>query len=480
MSPSGALYFTASFANKLDLGAGPMSTTSNPSMSDSSFDYNALIARLDPVSGRALWSKNLGDKAVQAGSSIAVNASDIVLVSGAYSGKVELGPVPGVDAGSLILANTSSYPKLFLVAMEGATGKTLWGLSSDISSDGTPASQRTRVAVDPYDNNFVVCASPTALASGLGATRSGGKGDALIVKLNAQTGQFMWGEQFGGTADESCDGVAADGKGKVFITGHLAKGGALDFHNGSTLSGPTAAIQQAAFVQVLDSTAGAGGWGKVFRSDGATSGKINPAAIVTDGKLVWIGGSFTFSASFGQIPTLVSSSGSGDVDSGTSPSQATSAFVAALDATSGDPQWAKNWGSTAVVNTLAINSTGMLFLGGSYLKQMVFDTLAPLGDSNSANKVPFVAKLNGGTGLALTARGYASTVTSTAAFQTFAIDKASSATTHDVPYAIGYLGNAVNGIDLGSPVGTLSAAGSTVDSGTARFEATLFLAKFEP
>jgi hypothetical protein len=160
VSAKGSLYFTAGFANTLDLGAGPISTTSNPGMSVESFDYNAVIARLDPASGRALWSKSLGDKANQVGSSIAANSDDIVLVSGVYSGKIDFGPVQGVDAGTLAFANTTSYPKAFFVAVDGASGKVLWALSSDISGDGTAPSLRTKVAVDPFDNNFVLCGSP--------------------------------------------------------------------------------------------------------------------------------------------------------------------------------------------------------------------------------------------------------------------------------------------------------------------------------
>jgi hypothetical protein len=478
VSAKGSLYFTAGFANTLDLGAGPMSTTSTASLSPASFDYNVVIARLDLATGRALWSKSFGDKAKQVGSSIAANANDVVLVSGVYSGKIDFGPVQGVDAGTLALSNTSSYPKAFLVAVDGASGKVLWALSSEISGDNTPPSLRTRVAVDPSDNNFLVCASPTALASGLGGTKAGGKGDALLAKLSAQSGQILWGGQFGGTADESCDAIGADGKGKVYITGHLAKNGSLNFDSANPLTGPTGASQQAVYVAQFDGTTGVRLWGNVFRPQGSTSGKIKATSLVADGKNVWIGGSFTFTAVFGDRSPLISSLSSGGLDAGTSPAQTSSAFVAALDA-SGTPAWARNWGSTAEVSALALNTSGTLFLGGFYLSGMDTFESGKLINSGGSN-VPFVAKLTGSSGVAQTARGYASSSSSSSAFQTFAVDTSSGGTSADVPFALGVLGDVGAGIDLGSPVGQLPPLGSMVDGGAFSSASTLFLVKFNP
>ena len=477
VSAKGALYFTAGFANTLDLGAGPMSTASTASMSPASFDYNVLIARLDPATGRALWSKSFGDKAKQIGSSIAANGNEVVLVAGVYSGKIDFGPGQGADAGILAFSNTSSYPKALLVAMDGTSGKVMWALSSDISGDGTQPSLRTRVAVDPQDNNFVVCASPTALASGLGGIKAGGKGDALIAKFEAPTGRFLWGGQFGGTADESCDGVSADGKGKVYVTGHLAKNGSVDFGSAGVLSGPTGVTQQAVYVAQLDGATGTVQWGKVFTPQGSTTGKIKPTSLVADGKNVWVGGSFTYTAVFGDQPPLISLVSSGGLDAGTSPAPTSSAFVAALDA-SGMPVWAKNWGSSAEVSSLALSTSGVLFLGGYYLSGMHFDT----GDliNSPGSNVPFVAKLTGATGVAQTARGYASSSASSSAFQTFAVDKSSGEPSGDVPFALGVLGDVGAGIDLGSPVGQLPALGSMVDGGAFSSASTLFLVKFNP
>ena len=376
VSQTGALYFTASFANSLDLGAGSMSTTSTTETAQAQYDYNAVIARMDPGTGKAVWSKSLGDKADQAGCSIAVNANDRVLVSGFYNGRIDFGPAQSVDGGSLAFTDAGSFSKVFLVAVDGTLGATMWALSMDISANSGVDGTYTKVVVDPHDGNFVFCASPSKLVVDLGATHAGGLGDVLIAKLEAQTGRVLWVQQFGSAADESCDRVTVDANGKVYITGHLTAGGTLDLGNGILLPGPSGKSQQAAYVAQLDAANGTVSWGKVFYSQGnKIAGRIAPSAIATDGTWVWFGGSFTYSAAFGDyvLPP--------NLDAGVSSSNSsTTAFVAALDATSGEVQWAQNWGVTAQVYALALTSTGNLLLGGDYASGVRFDT-GQLADS---------------------------------------------------------------------------------------------------
>jgi hypothetical protein len=477
VSTIGAVYFTASFANTLDLGAGSMSTTSTAKSSQSSFDYNAVIARLDPSNGKAVWSKSLGDKADQAGSSIAANANDIVLVSGFYNGRIDFGPVQGFDAGILSFSNTGSFPKVFLVAVDGNSGALVWASSIDLSANNGVTGTHTKVAVDYHDGNFVLCATPSKLVTDLGATHVGGQGDVLIAKLDSLTGRALWVQQFGSAADESCDAVTTDNSGRAYITGHLSQGSSLDLGGGIVLAGPTGKNQQAAYVAQLDSGNGTVLWGKAFYSQETLTGKITPSAIVTDGSSVWVGGSFTYSAAFGQV-VLPSVANSANPDAGTSQFKTGTAFVAALDATSGTALWAENWGANAQVGALAHTSTGNLILGGDYVSGMVFDT-GKLADS-AGGPVPFVAKLVASTGRALAARGYASSSTTTSWLQAIAVDSAGSSSQRDVSYAVGVMGDVSAGVDLGEPVGRLPPQVSIVDGGMASSSSTLFLAKFSP
>ena len=118
-------------------------------------------------------------------------------------------------------------------------------------------------------------------------------------------------------------------------------------------------------------------------------------------------------------------------------------------------------------------------MGGDYLSGMRFES-GPLGNAPGSAGVPFAAKLIGTTGIAQTARGYASPSSSPSALQTIVVDRTSSTSTRDVPFAIGVLGDISAGIDLGSPVGVLPAPGSMVDGVAFSAASTLFLVKFNP
>jgi hypothetical protein len=475
VSASGALYFTAGYANTLDLGAGATSTLSTAGQPAESLDYNAVVARLNPATGRALWQKSWGDRARQSGSSVAANSKDTVLVSGVYGGQMDLGPVSGIDAGALVLTNSTSFPKVFFVAMEGSSGRVNWALATEMASSDLSGPLFTRVIVDPADDNFVLCGSPNTLAKGLGVTSAGGKGDVLIAKLNANDGRILWAGQYGSAADESCDAIAADGRGKLYVTGHLAKGSALDLGNGVKLSGPSGTSQQSVYLAQLDSIKGQALAGKAFASQGKTTGKLYARTVATDGNVVWLGGSFTYSAVFDAI-ALTSLAGSA-TESGAAP-DAPSAFIVALDSNTWSEAWAQRWGLNAEIDSLSPTASGNLIAGGYYMSGMSFDS-GKLADSVSS-PVPFVAKLNGASGHAVAARGYASaSASSSSAFQTVVVDRFGTPTPSDESYGLGVLGSASAGIDMGSPVGYL-AGESLLDAGALSGGSTLFLVKLNP
>jgi hypothetical protein len=480
VSPMGGVYFTASFANRLDLGAGAISTTSTAQINPDSYDYNVVIARLDPGTGRALWSLSVGDKANQSGSSIAANASDMVLVSGLFSGKMDFGPAPDADAGILSYTDTGSFPEVFLVALKGISGTVVWARPVDLSASGNALGVRTRVAVDPSDGNFVFCATPSKAVADFGQTQAGGKGDALIAKLEAQTGKLLWAKQYPGAGDESCNAVTADGAGRIYFTGHLTQGSSLDLGDGRILTGPVGKNQQAMYVAQVSGTDGAALWGKQFYNQGSTTGQITSDAIVTDGSSVWIGGWFTSVAAF-ETTVLPKATESTDLDAGSlSGASGQTAFVLALDSTDGSALWAKNWGAGAEVTSLALTSSGNLIMGGDYVSGMDVDS-GHLPNSPVSSSVPFVAKLTAATGVVQTARGYASSASSSSWFQDIVVDKSGSGTSRDAAYAIGFLGDVVNGVvDLGSPVGQLQIPGVMVDGRASSLQAAMFLVKFNP
>jgi hypothetical protein len=477
MSASGGLYFAGGFANALDLGAGVMSTTSNAAQALSAWDFDAFVARLNPVTGRAVWSKAFGDRSMQTSGAVAANAHDVVLVTGLFSGHIDLDAVDRIDGGVLSLTNSTAYPKAFMLAMAGASGKVLWARSTEIA--GTNLKSVLKVAADPSDNNFVLCGSPTAAATGLGVTTvaGGNKSDVLVAKLNAETGEVMWKGQYGSTSDETCSAVAVDAAGKVYVVGYLTKGGLVDFGNGVSFTGPSGAAQKSMYLAQLDGLTGQGRWGKAFAGQGEPSGTLYPKAMAADNGVVWVGGSFTPSATFGGTTLLLPVST--DPDGGATSSKTNpSAFVAAFEAASGAVLWAKNWGSLAEVAGLSPTAAKTLVVVGSYSTRMKFDT-GQLSDVPSGGAaVPFVAKLDGATGMAQAARGYASASgTTSSGFGTVVVDRIGKTSTPGAPYVLGRMGQYQIGVDLGPPVGLVKF--DAIDAG-AQSSPTLLFAKFEP
>lgn len=476
ISAKGALYFAGGFANTLDLGAGAMSTTSNAGQSLSAWDYDAVVAKLDPTTGRAIWSKSFGDRAMQTGGALAANRNDIVLVTGLFNGHIDVTGVDASDGGTLSLANSTAFPKAFMIAVAGTSGKVLWARATDIA--GNDVKSVLKVAADPSDGNFVLCGSPSVAATGLGvATVAGGnKADVLVAKLNAETGEVMWKGQYGSAADETCTAVTVDEAGKVYLAGYLARGGALDLGNGISLSGPSGASQKKMYVAQLDGLTGKAQWGKSFAGQGGTNWTIWPKTIATDHGTVWVGGSFSASAVFGGTtlspPSL--DMDAGVVSSGINPS----AFVAAFAAGSGALAWAKNWGLMAEVTGVSPTAAKTLIIVGSYSTAMEFDTGTLSDVPNGAAAVPFVAKLDGASGAAQAARGYASASgTTPSAFAAVVVGKAGAASPLGAPYVVGRMGQYRTGIDLGPPVGWVRFDAG--DAGT-HSDPTLLLGRFEP
>lgn len=467
MSATGALYFVGGFANTLDLGAGAMSTTSNPGLATTAWDFDAFIARLDPDTGRAKWSRSFGDRMKQTAGAVAVNGRDVVMVTGIFNGRFDVGAVDGVDGGTLSFTNSTAYVRAFLVALDGVSGKVLWARATDVAGNDSWSYFRGSVAADPSDNNFVLCTSPTAAATGLGVTSAAGgnKSDALVAKLNAETGEVMWKGQYGTTSEETCDAVAVDSGGKVYVTGRLSAGGAIDFGNGVSFTGPKGAAQRSMYLAQLDGLTGKGLWGKTFSGAGDLSGALEPKTIATDNDAVWVGGSFLTTAVFGEYSLVPASKGS------------KSAFVAAFAASSGTVAWAQNWGSGAAVTSLAPTSAKNLIVVGYYGGLMSFET-GSLPDGSATGQAPFAAKLDATSGVAQAARGYASvTGAATSSFPAVVVDKAGATSKPGAPFVIGSTSTYANGIDLGAPVGLVRF--DTLDAGAHSLQ-TLFLLRYEP
>jgi len=437
LAPSGSLFLTGGFIGTLDLGAGAMTSAGV---------HDAFVARLDPESGKALWSRAYGDRFEQRGITVAVNATGTVAVAGAFLGTIDL-----VKAK---FANTTSSPMVYLAAHAEGDGTALWAKRVDLLQGGSSiADIEIHMIADPT-GAFIICGLTDKAVTDLAPDAVAGGGvDAIVAKLDGQTGDVNWARQIGAAGDEQCDNLAADSEGNVYVAGHYGYGSKLDFGGGFTLAAPTSRVQVAAFVAKLDGLTGATVWARSVTAK--LTGQVAPRTIVARGPSVWIGGGLFGTAVFDSTtvtaPTTLKST----------------AFVSEFVAADGSVAWAKGWGNTARVLGLSLTSGGDLLVAGDYGSDMSFES-GKLADSPGGTQA-FIAKLAAGNGGATAARGYAASVSdgSTSTALANAAGVSSSGSPDNASYLVGTFEGK---FDLGPPVGALAGVGTT----------RVFLAKIAP
>lgn len=209
---------------------------------------------------------------------------------------------------------------------------------------------------------------------------SNGGFDIYVVKLNS-SGNFIWSKKIGGTNNEK--GLDIKVSSSIFITGKYA--GTVDFDPGSSAINMTSLGNNDVFVLKLDLN-GNYIW---IKSMGGTSEDYGNSIILDAFDNVYTTGLFNNTADFNpgaSVYNLVSNN-------------IYSTFISKLDA-NGNFVWAKSvtgTGSQNIGTSLAIDTTGNLFIAGYFNGTFDFDsgagtyniTSAPSGGNNA-----FILKLN--------------------------------------------------------------------------------------
>ena len=170
---------------------------------------DAFAAKLD-TSGGLLWNTFLGGTGTDTGSSIAVDGSANVFVSGFSSatwGSVWLapcGPTP-------LPAMTPLSPNLIPPA--ACSGTPSWARVGLILGNS--------IAVDGSGNVFVAGRSVAAWSCPVACTVRAytSSFDAFVAKLNAATGSLTWNTFLGASGSDEADDIALDGSGNIYVTG---------------------------------------------------------------------------------------------------------------------------------------------------------------------------------------------------------------------------------------------------------------------
>lgn len=263
---AGNVFVTASFENTVDLGNGPITSVGLEDI---------LLIKYGPA-GNLLWGARYGAAFDDRGRDVAIDPQGNILITGHFSGGIDLGGGPLTNFGSIDIFVAKYDPDGVHLwsASYGGTGAD-WANGIDTDGDGNivlvgrfeetasfggqkfltagrndlfvakydPAGSHLwshsfggsgrdvgyDVAADPWRNIFVTGFITGAVDFGGGLLAGGGGSDAFIAKYDAQ-GSHLWSEVYGSISSERGHGVGVDQKGDVFLTGSLR--GTTDFGGG--------------------------------------------------------------------------------------------------------------------------------------------------------------------------------------------------------------------------------------------------------
>ena len=316
---SGNIYVTGTFEGSVSFGGATFVSVGGTDI---------FLAKFSP-SGAHIWSKAFGSTALDSGRSVAVDPSGNVLITGAFNGTISFG-------GSTF---TNSFADVF-VAKFFSNGAHMFSQKYG----GTNHDEGRSITTDA-SGNILVAGTYRATASFGGATFTNTTGivDIFIAKYNSSL-VHQWSHGFGGPSDDIPSGVATDAAGNVFMAGYfftsISVGGATFVSAGSN----------DIFLAKYNAS-GVHQWSQSFGN--SSQNETRGIAVNAAGTFVAITGFFTgASISMGGGSTLFNG-GSSD------------ALVACYNG-SGTYLWSRNFGGTALDNSLAIavDASSNVFLAG--------------------------------------------------------------------------------------------------------------------
>jgi len=184
-------------------------------------NFDVFVAKLDPMTGDAIWAQQYGDGGEEQLWGLDVDpASGEIAISGYFTGNIDLG------GGTLLGAGDYDG----FVAKLDAMGGHLWSQSYGDSDD-----QRVYDAsFDPSGDVIIAGRHIGTIDLGGGPLTSAGARDIFVAKLAGATGAYVWGNQYGDGADQLAWAIDVDASGNIALSGYNF--GSVDFGGGPIAS----------------------------------------------------------------------------------------------------------------------------------------------------------------------------------------------------------------------------------------------------
>ncbi len=282
-----------------------------------------------------LWASSAGSMGDDAGYSVATDSSGDVYVAGYFG-------TPSITFGSTTLTNAGSGD-IFLVKYNP-----MGGVIGAISAGGSLLDRCYAMKTDKHGNVYLAgyFQSSSITFGGYTLTKTGSNADLFVVKMNP-SGTTLWARNTGvASNDMDVKSVAVDTLGNVYVVGSFG-GPTLTF--GSTVLSNGGSFPFNDMYVVKYNAAGSFVWAK--RAGGTQDEIANSVATDAAGN-VYVAGYFSSpSVVFGS--TTLTTSASSDM------------FLVKYDS-SGSVVWAKNSGSSSMGQSVAIDTSGDVFVSGIF------------------------------------------------------------------------------------------------------------------
>ncbi len=236
----------------------------NPCVVTMSTDQTVTASFARP--GGYLWSRTFGSSSgrSETGTAITFDAAGDVLVTGYFSGTMDLGGGSWTSAGLCFAPPGQCFSDAFVAKYSGVDGSHVWSRQLG----GTGLDEGHGIAVDAVGDVFVVGMFENTVNFGGSPLTSAGSEDIFIAKYSGIDGSHLWSRRMGGASIDDAAAVAVDGA-DVVVTGYFAGaggsvpgGGSVDFGGGPLTSGGAADM----FLAKYSGVNGAHIWSERFGS----------------------------------------------------------------------------------------------------------------------------------------------------------------------------------------------------------------------
>ncbi|PCH96446.1 MAG: hypothetical protein COB85_03580 [Bacteroidetes bacterium] len=212
----GNVYTTGYFGGTTDFDpdAGVYNLTTNGNV-------DGFISKLN-ANGDFIWAKQFGGTSTDKGTSLAIDGSGNVIVTGVFSGLVDFDPNVGTY-------NLYANPYASYLCKLDVSGNFIWAKKIE-STDGTVFI--TSVGIDANNNVYTTGSFPGTtdfdpdVTAVFDLTALSSYADIFVSKLDSW-GNFVWAKQLAGTSSHASNVIEVDNVGNCYIGGYFH--GQVDF-----------------------------------------------------------------------------------------------------------------------------------------------------------------------------------------------------------------------------------------------------------